>query len=163
VTLTVVGRDPTAALKRLAQADSRIQLTDTVPDIRPYVAAGEVYVVPLRVGSGTRLKIFEAMAMGKAVVSTSVGAEGLPVKHGEHLLLADKPSDFAAAVVSLLRDEALRSKLGMAARRLVEECYGNPVVARICHEILADVAEGTTPAHANGTVGRSEMRMRTGT
>jgi glycosyltransferase involved in cell wall biosynthesis len=141
VTLTAVGRDPTGALRRLAQENPRIELTGTVPDIRPYVAAGEVYVVPMRVGSGTRLKIFEAMAMGKAVVSTRMGAEGLPVQHGEHLLLADQPAEFAAAVVRLLRDKTLRQNLGAAARRLVEERYGNLAVAKICHDILEHVSE----------------------
>jgi polysaccharide biosynthesis protein PslH len=149
VTLTAVGRDPTEALQRLAHRDPRIQLTGTVPDIRPYVAAGEVYIVPLRVGSGTRLKIFEAMAMGKAVVSTRVGAEGLPVRDGEHLLLADEPKEFAAAVVRLLRDEVLRQELGKAARRLVSENYGNPAVAKTCHEILERAAKTSRAVHSN--------------
>jgi glycosyltransferase involved in cell wall biosynthesis len=141
VKLTAVGRDPTDPLRKLAQEDSRIELTGTVPDVRPYVASGEVYVVPLRVGSGTRLKIFEAMAMGKAVVSTRVGAEGLPVEDEKHLLFADTPEDFAAAVIRLLRDEALRRRLGGAARQLVEARYGNPAVAKTCHDILEQIVK----------------------
>ena len=78
-----------------------------------------VYVVPLRIGGGTRLKIFEAMAMGKAVVSTTVGAEGLPVVSGEHLLIADEPVSFAKAIVRLLRDRHHRERIGSAARALV--------------------------------------------
>ena len=149
VTLTAAGRDPTEALRKLAQANPRIELTGTVPDIRPHVAAGEVYVVPLRVGSGTRLKIFEAMAMGKAVVSTRVGAEGLPVKDGENVLLADEPEEFASAVIRLLRDKALREKLGKAARRLVAENYGNPAVAKVCHDILERVTKTSQAGNGN--------------
>lgn len=140
VSLTAAGRDPTLPLRKLEKENPRIALTGTVPDIRPHVAAGEVYVVPLRVGSGTRLKIFEAMAMGKAVVSTRVGAEGLPVTHGENILLADRPREFADAVVRLLGDPGLRTKLGTAARQLVTENFGNPAVAKQCHDILDRVA-----------------------
>jgi glycosyltransferase involved in cell wall biosynthesis len=89
-----------------------------------------VYVVPLRVGGGTRLKIFEALAMGKAVVSTAVGAEGLPLISGEHFVQADQPADFARAVVKLLKDHEARERLGSAGRRLVEARYSWAEVAR---------------------------------
>jgi glycosyltransferase involved in cell wall biosynthesis len=105
--------------------------------------------VPLRVGSGTRLKIFEAMAMGKAVVSTRVGAEGLPVTDGENVLLADEPEEFASAVIRLLRDKALRDKLGTAARRLVAENYGNSAVAKVCHDILERVIKTSQAGNGN--------------
>ncbi len=82
--LSVVGRKPSARLKALAATDPHhLHLTGWVDDIRPYLAQSAVCIVPLRVGSGTRLKIFEAMGMGKAIVSTTIGAEGLPVRHGE--------------------------------------------------------------------------------
>ncbi len=103
VTLSIVGRAPTPAVRRLA-SEQGVQVSGRVDDVRPYMREAAVYVVPLRIGGGTRLKIFEAMAMGKAVVSTTVGAEGLPVVGGEHLLLADEPRGFARAVVRLLRD-----------------------------------------------------------
>ncbi|HXE81186.1 MAG TPA: glycosyltransferase [Vicinamibacterales bacterium] len=122
VSLSIVGRAPTAAVRRLAQ-EAGIEVTGGVPDVRPHIAAAQVYVVPLRVGGGTRLKIFEAMAMGKAIVSTSIGAEGLPVRAGEHLYLADAPEDFAAAVVRLLEDVNERRRLGACARALVVERY----------------------------------------
>ena len=128
-TLTVVGRDPSPRLRQAA-APAGVRVTGGVDDIRPYVAEGAVYVVPLRVGGGTRLKIFEALAMGKAVVSTTVGAEGLSLVPGEHLLVADDPVSFARAVVSLLRDPARRRALGAAGRRLVEQRYAWPQVAR---------------------------------
>ncbi|PYQ55313.1 MAG: hypothetical protein DMF78_02520 [Acidobacteria bacterium] len=127
--LTVVGRGPSPRLRETAVA-AGVRVTGGVPDIRPYVAEGAVYVVPLRVGGGTRLKIFEALAMGKAVVSTTVGAEGLPLVPGEHFLQADDPAHFARAVVSLLGDPDRRRALGTAGRRLVEERYSWSQVAR---------------------------------
>jgi len=104
-------------------------VTGAVDDIRPYLGKAAVCVVPLRSGSGTRIKIFEAMAMGKAVVSTTMGAEGLPVRHDENIVLADEPADFARQVVQLLRDPQRRAQLGRTARQLVEENYGWPSVA----------------------------------
>ena len=128
VSLTVVGRNPTARL-RTAAAQAGVQVTGTVDDVRPHIAEAAVYVVPLRVGGGTRLKIFEALAMGKAVVSTTVGAEGLPLIPGDHFLQADDPVQFAHAVVSLLRDPIRRKALGSAGRRLVAERYSWQQVA----------------------------------
>jgi len=127
--LVVVGRNPSPRL-RTAAAGAGVHVTGTVDDVRPYVADAAVYVVPLRIGGGTRLKIFEALAMGKAVVSTMVGAEGLPLIPGEHFIQADGPADFAKAVVSLLRNPVRRRELGVAGRRLVEERYSWPSVAR---------------------------------
>jgi sugar transferase (PEP-CTERM/EpsH1 system associated) len=129
--LSVVGRKPSARLKALAATDPHhLHLTGWVDDIRPYLAQSAVCIVPLRVGSGTRLKIFEAMGMGKAIVSTTIGAEGLPVRHGTELLLADSPDDFAKSVVMLLSDTAARGRLGNAARELVETKYSWGSVAR---------------------------------
>lgn len=143
VSLTVAGRSPTPHLREAA-ASTDVRVTGTVDDVRPYVSEAAVFVVPLRVGGGTRLKIFEALAMGKAVVSTTVGAEGLPLVPGEHFLRADDPADFARAVVSLLRDPAGRKVLGAAGRRLVEERYGWAQVAREferrCQEVVANHA-----------------------
>ncbi len=129
VSLAVVGRDPTDRL-RAAGAAAGIRVTGTVADVRPYVAEAAVYVVPLRVGGGTRLKIFEALAMGKAVVSTRVGAEGLPIVSDRHFLQADSPAAFAQAVISLLKDADRRRALGLAGRRLVEERYSWSQVTR---------------------------------
>lgn len=126
--LTVVGRKPSARL-RAAAAGLPVQVTGGVDDVRPYVAGAAVYVVPLRVGGGTRLKILEALAMGKAVVSTTVGAEGLPLTPGEHFLAADDPADFARAVVSLLQNPRQRRAMGAAGRRLMEERHSWAQVA----------------------------------
>jgi sugar transferase (PEP-CTERM/EpsH1 system associated) len=141
VCLRVVGRRPSPRLRELATRDRGVDVTGEVEDIRPYLGRASVYVVPLRVGSGTRLKIFEAMAMGRAIVSTSVGAEGLPVKHEENILLADEPEDFAHAVVGLLRDSHRRIELGRAARQLVEEKHGWASVAADFEAALAAVVQ----------------------
>jgi len=137
VSLTVVGRNPSARVLQLA-ATAGVRVTGTVDDVRPYVAEASVGVVPLRVGGGTRIKIFELLAMGKAVVSTTVGAEGLPLISGTHFLRVDDPADFAAAIVALLRDPARRRALGSAGRRLVEERYSWSQVTRefeaLCEE-----------------------------
>ena len=128
VLLTVVGRHPSARLRQAA-AGAGVDVTGTVEDIRPFVADAAAVVVPLRVGGGTRLKIFEALAMGKAVISTAVGAEGLPLTDGVHFMRADAPAEFAGAVTALLRDPERRRELGMAGRRLVEARYSWAQVA----------------------------------
>lgn len=130
VALLVVGRRPSPRLLKLATMTPGVEVTGAVEDIRPYVQRGSVYVVPLRVGSGTRLKIFEAMAMGKAVVSTSVGAEGLPVRPEQDILIADTPDAFANDVVRLLADRGLRCELGLAAREMVAQKHSWASVAQ---------------------------------
>ncbi|MCU1385744.1 MAG: hypothetical protein JWL71_4441 [Acidobacteria bacterium] len=146
VTLSIVGRTPTPAVKRLAE-EPGVTVTGRVDDVRPYMNEAAVYIVPLRIGGGTRLKIFEAMAMGKAVVSTTVGAEGLPVTNGEHVMLADEPQTFARAVVSLLRDVSRRGELETAARALVLERYDWSAVAGSLEQALVNIADrGWRPA-----------------
>jgi polysaccharide biosynthesis protein PslH len=108
-----------------------IQLAGRVPDIRPYVASASCYVVPIRSGGGTRVKILDAWAMGKAVVSTSVGCEGLETVDGENILIRDRPEEFAAAVRQVLEDEALRERLGAGGRELVESRYAWDRIGRI--------------------------------
>jgi glycosyltransferase involved in cell wall biosynthesis len=120
--LVVVGQRPHRRLDALWK-DPAVTLTGWVEDTRPYIADAAVYVVPLRMGGGTRLKLLEAMAMGKPMVSTRLGAEGYPVTHGRELLLADTPADFAAAVVALLRSPEQQAELGRVARAFVERWY----------------------------------------
>jgi sugar transferase (PEP-CTERM/EpsH1 system associated) len=134
-TLSIIGRSPTPAVRRLADIPG-VEVTGRVDDVRPHIARGAVYVVPLRIGGGTRLKIFEAMSMAKAVVSTTVGAEGLPVTDGRHLDIADEPARFAQAVVRLMRDAGARGELEAAARRLVVERYDWSAVALDFEEAL---------------------------
>lgn len=124
LTLTVVGRNPYQSLIDLSRSDPRVIVTGRVDDVRPYIARAAAYIVPIRVGGGTRLKIYEAMAMAKPVISTTVGAEGLPVRDGSELLLADSPETFTAAVVRVLKDQDLARRLGASASATVRERFG---------------------------------------
>jgi glycosyltransferase involved in cell wall biosynthesis len=144
VTLTVIGRNPSDRL-RSAAAQHQVAVTGTVDDVRPHIAEGELYIVPLRVGGGTRLKIFEALAMGKPVLSTTVGAEGLAVENGRHLVLADGEEAFADAILRLLADADRRRALAAEGRRLVEEHYSWRQVTRVFEGYLdraRKIAEG---------------------
>lgn len=140
-TFWFVGRNPGDAVRRLAEAHPDVRVTGTVDDVRPFVARAGVYVVPLRIGGGTRIKIFEAMAMARPVVSTTIGAEGLPVTHGRDIVLEDDPQRFAAQVVRLLEDPGERRRIGDAARALVVERYTWDVAAQrfaeICERVRA--------------------------
>ena len=149
VTLSIVGRAPTAAVARLAQ-EPGIEVTGRVDDVRPHVAAGGVYIVPLRIGGGTRLKIFEAMAMGRPVVSTTIGAEGLPVRDGEHIHIADEPQAFADAVLRLIRDGRERRRIGSAARDLVVSGYDWSAAAAELERGLTAAARAPQITHAEG-------------
>jgi sugar transferase (PEP-CTERM/EpsH1 system associated) len=121
--LRIVGRcSPPELAKRIARC-SGVDLVGEVADIRPHLARAAVVLVPLRVGGGSRIKILEALAMGKAVVSTTIGAEGLAVSDGVHVLLADSPANFAERTVELLASPERRARLGERGRKLVEERY----------------------------------------
>jgi glycosyltransferase involved in cell wall biosynthesis len=119
--LYIVGRHPPRSIRRLAGRD--VIVTGWVEDVREFVARAQVVVAPLRVGSGVRIKILNALAMGKAVVSTPIGAEGLDVIDGKHLRLADSEESFAQKVIGLLSDPVQRRHLGEAGRRLIRERY----------------------------------------
>lgn len=118
----IVGQNPHPRLEPLS-TDAAVELTGWVEDVRPYIAGAAAYVVPLRIGGGTRLKVLEAMAMGKAIVSTTLGCEGFEVVGGQELLIADEPAEFAAAVLRLLARPELRERLGRAARRFAGSRY----------------------------------------
>ena len=119
----VVGQQPHARLLPLA-ARPAITITGRVPDVRPYIAGAGVYVVPLRIGGGTRLKVLEAMAMGQAIVSTRLGCDGFPFEDGREVRFADEPGAFAETVMSLLRDREAAAALGRVARAHVEAHFG---------------------------------------
>ena len=139
-TLTVVGRNPYPSLLELSRQDPAIVVTGRVEDVRPYMERAAAYVVPLRIGGGTRLKIFEAMAMEKPIVSTTIGAEGLPVTDGRELRIADTPETFAASVVDLLTKPEAARKLGQEAARVVREKFGwNGVAKRFAEICLKSV------------------------
>lgn len=130
VSLTVVGKNPGAgSIKEIAE-NARVRLTGLADDVRPLISEAAAYVVPLRIGGGTRLKILDALAMGKPIVSTTVGCEGLEVVPGQHLLTADDADSFARQVIRLLRDPALQQRLAAAGRQLVERKYDWSVIAQ---------------------------------
>ena len=139
--LWIVGRRPSARIKELAQKAGNVEITGWVDDVRPFVTGSAIFVVPLRIGGGTRIKIFEGMAMAKAVVSTTIGAEGLPVHHGEDVILSDTAESFAEDLVALLADPPRRKVLGLAARKLVVDHYSwenaADVFAEICRRVVA--------------------------
>lgn len=136
-----VGARPCARLLEAAAADPSVEAPGFVDDVRPWVARSAVYIVPLRVGGGTRLKMVDAMAQGKAIVATTVGAEGVEGEDGTHFLLRDQPRAFADTIIELLRDPARRQALGAAARARAVERYSWPILANRLAGHYARVAE----------------------
>jgi glycosyltransferase involved in cell wall biosynthesis len=134
----VVGRNPPGSLVAMARNLPGVEFTGFVDDVRPYVHSAHAFVIPLLVGGGTRIKAFEAMAMGCPIVSTTIGTEGLGAEPGVHFLEQDGASNMAAAVLSLLADPALRHKLSVSARGIVEERFGHQVAARKFEGICSD-------------------------
>jgi sugar transferase (PEP-CTERM/EpsH1 system associated) len=139
IQMLVIGRGAPDWLVALGEKNG-LRFTGAADDIRPYVHSSAVSVVPLRIGGGSRLKILEAAAMGKAIVSTRLGAEGLQVRPDEHLLIADTPQEFADAIVRLLKNREMRRKLGQAGRRLVCNRYRWENLAAIQSEFLESLA-----------------------
>jgi len=135
-TFAIVGRSPSPAVQALAKQDSRIQVSGTVPDVRPWLWGAGVSIVPLRIGGGTRLKIYEAMAAGTATVSTSLGAEGLAVSHPANIRIADSPEDFAGQCLSLLDDASQRQSVAAEALRLVTARFSWDVVTGDFEKLL---------------------------
>jgi polysaccharide biosynthesis protein PslH len=138
-TLLLAGRSPRPALARLAAADAGIQLRPDVPDIRPHIAAGDVYVCPMVSGSGVKNRLLEAMSMGRPIVATGGCAAALGLRSGEEVVVADDPDAFAGAVARLLQDPAERQRLGSAARRSVLERFSWEAAVANVEEILAGV------------------------
>ena len=130
VRLTIVGRRPTTRLLELAARTPEVTVTGGVPDVRPYLARASVVVVPLRVGGGTRLKIYEAMAMNRPVVSTTIGAEGLPLEPDRDFVVADEPAHFADRVSALLASPSMAATLGRAGGMRVRTQFGWDGVAQ---------------------------------
>ena len=131
----VVGRNAPAALVRQGAALLGVRCTGFVDDVRPHVRGAQVFTIPLRVGGGTRIKVFEAMAMGCPVVSTALGIEGLDVVEGEHLLQRESAQEQADAIVRLIREPALAARLSAQARQLVEQRFGHLAAAQVFERI----------------------------
>jgi len=144
--LVIVGPSAPPAVRALA-SDS-VEVVGAVTDVRPYLATAHAVVVPLRVGGGTRLKILESLAMGKPVVTTSLGAEGLAVAHERELLVADGPAALANAVSRVLDDDALGERLAVAGRCLIEREYDWPSSVRALEELYADCASSVRSSTA---------------
>jgi polysaccharide biosynthesis protein PslH len=136
----VVGKEPPQSVRNMS-SDPSITVTGLVADIRPYIQRASVVVVPLLIGGGTRNKILEAMAMGKAIVSTSIGAEGLEVHNGKDILIADSPQDFANSVMNLLADKEKRRALGNCAREMVLRDYRWEAVGTTLDSFIREFVE----------------------
>ena len=156
--LLVVGRSPSPRMRALAARNAAIEVTGTVEDVRPYLERAAICVVPLRIGGGTRLKIYEAMAMGVPVVSTTVGAEGLPLRHDEHLLIADAADEQVVAICALLTDRARAGRLAAAARRYVQEqCSWDAVAERFLAQCPRRAAADETSITVRSPDGRGPL------
>jgi sugar transferase (PEP-CTERM/EpsH1 system associated) len=136
---TIVGGGPPEELRRLASRN--ISVTGRVTDTRPYMASAGACVVPLRMGSGTRLKVLEGLAMGRPIVSTSLGCEGIATVPGEHLLVGDTPADFAGNVLRILDDPAFGAELARRGRKLVEDRYSWPSVLHDLERFMRATSE----------------------
>jgi polysaccharide biosynthesis protein PslH len=146
--LKILGKHAPEAVR--SQASAQVEVVGFVEDLRPHLAAAAALVVPLRLGGGTRLKIVEGMAMGKALVSTTLGAEGIAVVPGRHLLIADDAAGFAASVVRLLDEPALAAQLGAAARARAIERYAWSVAATALEGFYRQVLASPRTAVARG-------------
>lgn len=146
--LDVVGRCPVPEVLALRECPG-VAVTGTVEDLRGYYQRARVVVVPLRAGGGTRLKILEAMAYGRAVVSTGMGCEGLEAQHQEHLLMADDPAEFAAGVVALMRDGDRCRQLAETARKFVESKYDWQILGDRLANSVADFMRADLPDYVD--------------
>jgi glycosyltransferase involved in cell wall biosynthesis len=139
VRFSIVGGNPPPVIRQYG-ARPNVEVTGYVKDVRPYMARARALVVPLRSGGGTRLKILEGLSFGVPTVSTTIGAEGLDLVHGEHILLGDTPEAFAAGVVAALGDAGLRQRLRAAGRAVVEQRYSWQAVGRVLEQHLRGIA-----------------------
>lgn len=139
VRFRVAGRAPAAEFRQRLESVAGVEFSGTVPDMRTEIARAAVCVVPLRIGTGTRLKILEAGAMEKAIVSTHLGAEGLEFAEGDEIVLVDDPGPFAREVACLLQEPARRRTMGQAARQRVVKQYGTPALQSALRDCLHQV------------------------
>ena len=144
-TLAIVGRSPAPEILRLARNQPNITVSGTVPDVRPYIWGSTVSIVPLRIGGGTRLKIYETAAAGVPVVSTTIGAEGLSLSAPQEIRLADTPETFAQACLGLLANTAERERLRDTALNRVRDSFSWETVVDRFEEILAEAPRFSVP------------------
>lgn len=142
VRFTIVGQAPPPEIQNLSQ-DKNIHVTGKVDDVRPFLKKGRVFICPVRLGGGFRGKILEAMAIGRPVVSTSLGAEGVPTHQRENIILADDPEQFSQGILDLMEDDHLFERIRINARKLVEEHYAWEKGVKILEKVLSTMtAEG---------------------
>ena len=141
VKLTVVGRNPSRRLVKELKQYPEIEVAGWVEDVRPFISRHALYIIPLRIGGGTRIKVYEAMALGKAIVSTAVGVEGLPLKDGEHVVLADGAVAFAQAIVKLLRQDEFREALALRGMDFVRRNFSWGKAAEVFADACRKIAE----------------------
>ncbi|MBI1806210.1 MAG: glycosyltransferase [Ignavibacteria bacterium] len=147
----IVGSRPPKHLTQ--RASTNVIVTGFVDDVRPYVWRSSVYIVPLRMGSGTRLKVLEAMAMRKPIVTTSIGCEGIDVVNGESALIADEPHSFAESVVKILHDNALRQKLIRNGYDLMRSRYEWSVIGDVLEELYQSLSQKSKGNNIRATRG----------
>jgi glycosyltransferase involved in cell wall biosynthesis len=135
--LDIVGADPPPEATELARDDPRVRVPGFVDDVRPYLDGAEVYVCPITDGGGTKLKVLDALAMGKAIVAHPIACEGIEVRDGESVVMATTPDKFVARIAGLLEDPARRRAVGAAGRWLVEERYSYATIGRRMADVLA--------------------------
>lgn len=134
----IVGQAPPPEIQNLTR-DESITVTGRVDDVTPYIRKGHIFICPVRLGGGFRGKILEAMAVGRPIVSTSLGAEGVPSQSGENIMIADTPEDFAASIEKLLEDRDLYERIRQAGRQLTEEKYAWAKGVEVLEDILEDM------------------------
>lgn len=144
VRTTWVGRASEEEVHSYSSAPHGLDLTGYVDDVRPFIAAAACYVVPIRIGGGTRIKILDAWAMGKAVVSTSIGCEGLNARDGENILIADTPTEMVDRIQSVIENPELRHRLGANGRRTVEEDYSWDAIGNRMNRLYLDLIARST-------------------
>ncbi len=159
VKLYIVGSQPPKNL--LKRASHNIIITGYVEDVRPYMQKASVYVVPLRMGGGTRLKVVEAMAVNKPIVTTSIGCEGIDVQDGESLLVRDKPSSFADAIVELLNDKQKRERLAACGYEIARTRYDWSIISRRMEECYEEIVHRNKPHVMRNTNGNTVKRQIT--
>jgi len=157
VRLYLAGQNPPSWLVRQTAEDPRIRLVPNPEDIRPWVARASAFICPILDGGGTRLKILDAMAMGKPVVSTSIGCEGLQVKHGENILIADSPESFATEACRLLENDLLRHQIATAGRNLVADQYSWERIAHQLEMAYRCAQQGGACGQTAGEAARSHL------
>ncbi len=153
-----VGRGPTADMRRMAEREPSISITGEVDDVKPYFRDSDVFVCPVRMGGGFRGKVLEAMASGVPVVSTARGAEGIPARPGENIMLAESPEELAEATIRLLKDEDLARRIALNARELVVERYSWQKGAGILEEVLQEVVRGQGSGSSPASPGQDPQR-----